>query len=140
MEPDLITDRTAQQVAEVERGTLQRSDQGSTRTVGPGGNTFAGSIGSIIHCDCNYVPGMLRLGEMHDVAGLIAPRPFLAVAGRDDPIFPAAHTRAAFEQLADIYDAAGDRDRCELYIGSGGHRYYKERVWPFIAEAFAAVR
>ena len=55
-------------------------------------NTFAGSIGSIIHCDCNYVPGILRLGEMHDIAGLIAPRPFLAVAGRDDPIFPIAHT------------------------------------------------
>ena len=99
-------------------------------------NTFAGSIGSIIHCDCNYVPGILRLGEMHDVAGLISPRPFLAVAGRDDPIFPVAHTRAAFEQLAKIYRAAGVPDRCELYIGDGGHRYYKERVWPFIAEAF----
>ena len=101
-------------------------------------NTFAGSIGSIIHCDCNYVPGILRLGEMHDVAGLVAPRPFLAVAGRDDPIFPVAHTEAAFEQLASIYRAAGVRDRCELYIGDGGHRYYKERVWPFIAEAFGA--
>ena len=28
------------------------------------------------------------------------------------------------------------RHRCELYVGDGGHRYYKERVWPFIAEAF----
>ena len=55
-------------------------------------NTFAGSIGAIIHCDCNYVPGILRLGEMHDIAGLTAPRHFLAVAGRDDPIFPVAHT------------------------------------------------
>ena len=102
-------------------------------------NTFAGSIGSIIHCDCNYVPGILRLGEMHDIAGLTAPRPFLAVAGRDDPIFPVAHTRAAFEQLVRIYSAAGVPDRCELYIGDGGHRYYKERVWSFIADAFAAI-
>ena len=100
-------------------------------------STFAGSIGSIIHCDCNYVPGILRLGEMPDVAGLIAPRHFLAVAGRDDPIFPIAHTEAAFAQLAAIYRAAGVPDRCELYVGNGGHRYYKERVWPFIAEAFA---
>ena len=103
-------------------------------------NTFAGSIGSIIHCDCNYVPGILRLGEMHDVAGLIAPRPFLAVAGRDDPIFPVAHTQDAFKQLAEVYRAAGVPDRCELYIGNGGHRYYKERVWPFIAEAFGSIR
>ena len=103
-------------------------------------NTFAGSIGSIIHCDCNYVPGILRLGEMHDIAGLTAPRPFLAVAGRDDPIFPVAHTRAAFEQLVRIYRAAGVRGRCELYVGNGGHRYYKERVWPFIAKAFGPTR
>ena len=101
-------------------------------------NTFAGSIGSIIHCDCNYVPGILRLGEMHDIAGLIAPRPFLAVAGRDDPIFPVAHTQAAFAQLAKIYAAASVPDRCELYVGDGGHRYYKERVWSFIAEGFGA--
>ena len=101
-------------------------------------NTFAGSIGSIIHCDCNYVPGILRLGEMHDIAGLIAPRHFLAVAGRDDPIFPVAHTEAAFAQLAKVYAAASVPDRCELYIGDGGHRYYKERVWSFIAEGFGA--
>ena len=102
-------------------------------------NTFAGSIGSIIHCDCNYVPGIMRLGEMHDVAGLIAPRHFLAVAGRDDPIFPVAHTKAAFEQLSRIYRAAAVPQRCELYVGDGGHRYYKERVWTFVAEAFSSL-
>ena len=103
-------------------------------------NTFAGSIGSIRHCDCNYVPGILRLGEMPDVAGLIAPRHFLAVAGRDDPIFPIAHTRSAFARLADIYRAASAAGRCHLYVGDGGHRYYKERVWSFVAEAFAERR
>ena len=100
-------------------------------------NTFAGSIGAIIHCDCNYVPGIMRLGEMHDVAGLIAPRHFLAVAGRDDPIFPIAHTKAAHAKLQTIYAAASVAQRCELYIGAGGHRYYKERVWSFVAAAFA---
>ena len=99
--------------------------------------TFAGSIGSIAHCDCNYVPGILRLGEMHDVAGLIAPRPFLAVTGRDDPIFPIAHTEAAFAQLAKVYRALSVPERCELFVGDGGHRYYKERVWSFVAEGFA---
>ena len=77
-------------------------------------NTFAGSIGAIIHCDCNYVPGTLRLSEMHDVAGLAAPRHFLAVAGRDDPIFPVAHIKAAFAQIAKVYRAASVLDRCEL--------------------------
>ena len=74
---------------------------------------------------------------MPNAPSLIAPRYLLAVAGRNDPIFPIHHTKAAFAQLAAVYRAAGVPDRCELYVGDGGHRYYKERVWPFIAEAFA---
>ena len=98
--------------------------------------TFAGSIGSIHHCDCNYVPGILRLGEMYDVAGLIAPRPFCAIAGKDDPIFPIEHVRTAFEKLQPIYAVAGVSERCELYVGHAGHRYYKAGAWPFIRKHF----
>lgn len=98
--------------------------------------TFQGSIGSIHHCDCNFVPGMLNMGEMYDVAGLIAPRPFIAVAGKDDPIFPLEEVRRAFERLQAIYAAAGVPENCELYIGEGGHRYYKAGSWPFIRRHF----
>jgi len=94
--------------------------------------TFAGSIGSIHHCECNYVPGMLTLGEMYDVAGLVAPRPFLAIAGKADDIFPIRHTRTAFARLRRIYRVFGASDRCELFIGSGGHRYYQAGSWPFV--------
>lgn len=94
--------------------------------------TFADSIGSIYHCPCNYVPGMMKMGEMYDIAGLIAPRPFLAVNGKEDSIFPIDATRRAFNQLKKVYDVAGASDACELYEGDGGHRYYKERVWPFV--------
>ena len=96
--------------------------------------TFRGSIGSIYHCDCNYVPGLLRLGEMSDVAGLIAPRPFCAIAGKLDEIFPIAEVRASYAKLQQIYAAAGASERCRLYVGEGGHRYYKAGSWPFIRE------
>lgn len=98
--------------------------------------TFVGSIGRIRHCDCNYIPGILRLGEMYEVAGLIAPRPFRAIAGREDPIFPIEFVLEAFEKLKAIYEVAGAQDRCELYIGEGGHRYYKDGAWPFIRKWF----
>ena len=98
--------------------------------------TFQGSIGSIFHCDCNYVPGMLRLGEMYDVAGLIAPRPFMAIAGKEDPIFPIEHVCFAFDKLKHIYDVAGVPEKCELFVGEGGHRYYKAGSWPFIRQHF----
>jgi hypothetical protein len=72
--------------------------------------TFAGSIGSIHHC--NYIPGILKLGEMYDVAGLIAPRPFCAIAEKPD--------------------------HCRLYEGDGGHRYYQAGAWPFLRQHFSA--
>ena len=94
--------------------------------------TFTGSIGSIHHCECNYVPGILQLGEMADVAGLVAPRPFCAVQGKLDKIFPIEESRKAFAHLKEIYKAAGVPDDCELYEGPEGHRYYKDGVWPFV--------
>lgn len=99
--------------------------------------TIEGSIGSINHCECNYVPNLLRLGEMYDVAGLIAPRPFTAIAGRTDPIFPIEHVKVAFDRLRDIYRVAGVADDCALHVGDGGHRYYKDGAWPFLSNYFA---
>lgn len=102
--------------------------------------TFEDSIGFIKHCECNYIPGIMELGEMYDIAGLIAPRPFLAVAGDKDDIFPIDAVKKAYEKLCRVYEVAGVRDRCELYIGDGGHRYYKARVWEFIKEWFCKQR
>jgi hypothetical protein len=96
--------------------------------------TFQDSIGSIEHCDCNYIPGILRLGEMYDIAGLIAPRPFCAIAGEEDPIFPIAAVRRSYEKLHAIFSVAGAPDKCRLYVGQGGHRYYKAGAWPFFRE------
>lgn len=103
-------------------------------------NTFRGSIGAMRHCDCNYVPGILRLGEMYDVAGLIAPRAFLAVCGREDPIFPVDQAEYAYKELQKIYTDAGVPEKCRLFIGEGGHRYYKKPVWPFVHESFESAR
>jgi len=94
--------------------------------------TFADSIAAVPHCACNYVPGILTLGEMYDVAGLIAPRPFMAVAGREDPIFPLKGVRKAFDKLKQVYTVADVPERCQLSLGDGGHRYYKADVWPFM--------
>ncbi|GAI47296.1 unnamed protein product, partial [marine sediment metagenome] len=51
-------------------------------------NTFRDSIMTIEHCECNYIPYILQYAEMYDICGLIAPRPLLIEAAKDDPIFP----------------------------------------------------
>ncbi len=98
--------------------------------------TFQASIGTLRHCECNYVPGLSREGEMDDVAGLIASRPFCAVAGRDDRIFPIQGVREAYGRVEKIYQVAGAPDRCQLYVGGAGHRYYSDGVWPFVTKSF----
>lgn len=93
--------------------------------------TFADSIGSIPHCACNYVPGLLTEAEMWDVGALIAPRPVLVIAGRRDPIFPIAATRRSFAKLRTIYRLLGAAERCRLSVGEGGHRFYAKDAWSF---------
>ena len=94
--------------------------------------TFAASLMQIYHCADNYVPGILKVAEMGDIAGLIAPRDLIVVAGEKDDIFPIAATRAAFAKAQAIYDAAGVPDRCQLVVGPEGHRFYAELAWPRI--------
>lgn len=91
--------------------------------------TFRDSVMSIYHCADNYVPGLLKYAEMHDVMGLFAPKPVVLVAGKEDPIFPIAATRRAYKQLRKIYDAFGAKDRCHLVVGNGGHRFYADAAW-----------
>ncbi|NLJ36822.1 MAG: prolyl oligopeptidase family serine peptidase [candidate division WS1 bacterium] len=96
--------------------------------------TFAASILAMHHCSCNYAPGLLNLCEMYDIAGLVAPRPMLIIAGKEDPIFPIEGVYEAYEKLQDVYAAFGAQDNLELYVGPEGHRYYKARVWDFFAQ------
>lgn len=94
--------------------------------------TFKGSIGFRRHCECNYIPGILNLCEIGEIAGLIAPRPFCAVNGEFDELFPIESAREAFSVTKEIYAASGSPGNCELYVGNGGHRYYKKGAWDFI--------
>lgn len=87
-------------------------------------NTFRDSIMSIPHCDCNYLPGILQYAEMADIAGLIAPRPVLIESGTRDPIFPIAASKAAFEELSQVYRLLGTPERLKHEIFEGEHRFF----------------
>jgi len=91
------------------------------------------SIGDMSHCSCNYVPGIRQWFEMGDLAGLIAPRPLVVVAGKDDRIFPIDATRETFALIQKYYAAAGTPDACRLYVGAEGHRFYAEAWEDFVA-------
>ncbi|MFC1718650.1 dienelactone hydrolase family protein [Candidatus Poribacteria bacterium] len=101
--------------------------------------TFVGKNGLIHHCDCNAVPGILNFGEFWDVAGLIAPRHLCIVNGKQDPLFPIHEVDRAVEGVGRIYDSAGVPERFAHHYGEGGHRFYRELMWPSIHHAIHKV-
>ncbi len=92
-------------------------------------STFQASIQSQFHCVCNYVPGLLKVADMGDIAGLIAPKPLIVVSGDEDGIFPIIPARAEFERTRRIYAAAGAEGECHHLICHGGHRFYADAAW-----------
>ncbi len=94
--------------------------------------TFSDSSMSIYHCECNYIPKLLKYAEMSDIMGLFAPKPVVIVAGKEDPIFPIAGVRKSFKKLKQIYRSCGAEKHCHLVVGEGGHRFYTKDAWPVI--------
>ncbi len=111
---------------------LSASDE-RIKTVVVGGyfNSFRGSILAMEHCECNYVPHLLELAEMGDIAALLAPRPFCAINGEKDDIYPIAFAREQFETVRKAYEINNASHACQLSIHTGGHAYNNQvsRDW-----------
>jgi dienelactone hydrolase len=95
---------------------------------------FRESIFAMHHCTCNYVPGLHRFGEIHDLAGLVAPRPMLVEAGSRDPIFPITGVREAVERARSVFSVFGVQNQPELDVFEGRHRIHGGRAYDFLWE------
>ena len=94
------------------------------------------SIGYTYHCACNYVPHIAEYFDMGEMAGLIAPRVYVQVNGKDDDIFLPDGAQRAFDEAKRLYAAAGAPEKCRLVVGDGGHRFYAQQAW----EAFEMMK
>lgn len=74
-------------------------------------------------CGAQYMPGLMAIGDIPDVAGLIAPRPLVVEMGEHDPGFKIADSERAFRQLSKIYRAADVRDRLVKDRFDGAHEF-----------------
>jgi dienelactone hydrolase len=101
-------------------------------------NTFRDSVGSLAHCVDNYVPGILNWAEMHDVAGLIAPRPLFVESGERDRIFPLQASVESFRAAREIYQVFGAADRIEQEVFPDEHTFWGRRGIPFVARHLRA--
>jgi dienelactone hydrolase len=82
-------------------------------------------------CGSQYLPNLRAYAEVADVCGLIAPKPLLIIAGKQDEGFPFQATMKAYRQLRRIYSAAGALDRLDLDAFDGGHRFNETKAFPW---------
>ena len=96
--------------------------------------TFKDSIMSIYHCVDNFIPGLLKQGEMADLFGLIAPRPMLIEAGTDDDIFPIDGVKSSYERLENLYGRLEVKDKIDIDIFKGEHQISGAKAYDFLRE------
>jgi dienelactone hydrolase len=101
-------------------------------------NTFRDSVGSLSHCIDNYVPGILNWAEMHDIAGLIAPRALFVESGEKDNIFPIKASIESFNEVRKIYGVFGADDRVEQEVFPDEHSFCGKRGIPFLTKHLSA--
>jgi dienelactone hydrolase len=95
-------------------------------------NRFADSIMSISHCIDNYVPGIVNVCEMADIAGLIPPRCLFVESGTRDDIFPIAATRAAVADAKRIFACFGTPERIAFEEFEGEHKFWGKGAFSFL--------
>ncbi|NQT91870.1 MAG: acetylxylan esterase, partial [Lentisphaerae bacterium] len=98
-------------------------------------STFRDSILAMAHCACNFVPGLAAFGEMHDLVGLIAPRPMLVEAGNYDPIFPIRAVRASVAKARSVYRVFSSRDLVATDYFEGRHQISGRKAYDFLKGA-----
>lgn len=99
-------------------------------------STFRDSILSLSHCIDNYIPGMLLVAEMADVAGLVAPRALFLESGSLDPIFPVKASRASFRDIRRVYELFDAMKAVGMEVFEGEHRFHGKKAFEFLGKNF----
>ena len=96
--------------------------------------TFKESVMGVHHCVDNFVPGLLKNGEMADLFGLIAPRPILMEAGISDDIFPIDGVKSSYARLESLYKKLGAGDKIGIDIFDGDHQISGAEAYDFLVK------
>ncbi len=96
--------------------------------------SYEASIMNWYHCSCNFIPRAYEWFEMQDLAGIIAPRKLLVIAGKEDAIFPIDGVKSAYETVQKIFQTAGASENCRLVETPKAHWWCEDIVWDNIAK------
>jgi len=94
---------------------------------------FRESVLARWHCPDNYIHGLLRVGEPHDLAAAIAPRGLCVESGWRDRLFSIAGAREAHTQIRRVYELLGAKDNLVIDEFDGKHRISGAKSFDFMA-------
>ena len=97
-------------------------------------NSFKDSILSLWHCPDNYIPHILKAGEIYDFASALAPRRLLIESGERDKLFPIDASKKAHESIKRIYKLTEAEDKLVIDIFNGKHSVNGKKAFDFLSE------
>ena len=94
---------------------------------------FAGfALNDSNFCGSQITPGLYELCDVPDLQGLIAPKPLLVEIGAYDDCFSLESSMSCFREVEKIFSAAGCREKLELDLFEGGHRWAENKTFDFL--------
>ena len=97
-------------------------------------NTFRDSILSRWHCPDNYIPGIMKIGEIYDFASALAPRELLIESGITDKLFPINASREAHENIERNYSLLGAENKLNIDVFNGKHSVSGRKSFDFLSK------
>jgi len=73
-----------------------------------------------------YVPSILKWGDVSEIVSMIAPRPFLILAGERDPGFPVSGAKEVAARARMLYRRLGAAQALDLFVSPEGHEFTEE--------------
>ena len=89
-------------------------------------------------CGAQIIPGLLRHGDVPEIASLIAPRACLWEVGNQDALMVKDRLAPALERIGRAYRAFGREDRLQVDRFEGGHRWNGVKAYPMLAKVLRA--
>lgn len=93
-------------------------------------------INDVNYCGMQVAPGLLKLVDLPDLQGLLAPRPLLVDIGIYDTCFPVESAMRCFHKVEKIYQAADASENLELDLFPGEHSWGGNRSNSFFKQHF----
>ena len=101
-------------------------------------NVMQERIAGQYSCGAQVIPGLLKYGDIPEIAALIAPRKCLWEVGDKDTLISPKWAEIALSRMRPAYAALGAEKNLRVDRFDGGHRWHGKEAYPFLERVFNA--